>query len=72
VQLDFGDIFFGDMMAWNLVSRHNLTIAIFLLQIVFSPMTAMASYANLEQDFCVADLASTTIVNGLACKSTML
>jgi quercetin dioxygenase-like cupin family protein len=32
-------------------------------------MMAIASDADPEQDFCVADLASTTLVNGLVCKS---
>ncbi|CAK9864358.1 unnamed protein product [Sphagnum jensenii] len=44
-------------------------MAFLLLQIALSPMTAMASDADPEQDFCVGIVASTTIVNGLVCKS---
>jgi quercetin dioxygenase-like cupin family protein len=46
-----------------------IVIAFFVLQIAFSPMMLMASGADPEQDFCVADLASATLVNGLVCKS---
>ncbi|CAK9858175.1 unnamed protein product [Sphagnum jensenii] len=44
-------------------------MAFLLLQIALSPMPAMASDADPEQDFCVGIVASTTIVNGLVCKS---
>jgi hypothetical protein len=66
----FGDIFFSDMMAWNLMFWLSLTIAFFVLQITFSPRTPMALDADPEEDFYVADLASTTIINGFVCKST--
>ncbi len=65
-------IFFDIIMAegFSAYVRHG-TVAIFLvLQLLaLSPMIAIASDADPEQDFCVADLASTTVVNGLVCKS---
>ncbi|KAH9541244.1 hypothetical protein CY35_14G051400 [Sphagnum magellanicum] len=48
---------------------HHVTVALLVLQLALSPMMAIASDADPEQDFCVADLASTTLVNGLVCKS---
>ncbi len=58
------------MMARNvLISVRCITMAFLVLQIALSPMTAMASDADPEQDFCVGIVASTTIVNGLVCKN---
>jgi quercetin dioxygenase-like cupin family protein len=48
---------------------HHFTLALLALQLALTPMMTMASDADPEQDFCVADLASTTLVNGLVCKS---
>jgi quercetin dioxygenase-like cupin family protein len=50
---------------------HHVTVALLVLQLALSSMMAMASDADPEQDFCVADLASTTLVNGLVCKSAV-
>ncbi|CAK9203264.1 unnamed protein product [Sphagnum jensenii] len=57
------------MMARNvLISVRCITMAFLVLQIALSPMTAMASDADPEQDFCVGLPTSTIIVNGLVCK----
>ncbi|CAK9204062.1 unnamed protein product [Sphagnum troendelagicum] len=48
---------------------HHFALALLALQLALTPMMTMASDADPEQDFCVADLASTTLVNGLVCKS---
>ncbi|KAH8936975.1 hypothetical protein BDL97_16G000800 [Sphagnum fallax] len=48
---------------------HHVTVALLVLQLALSSMMVIASDADPEQDFCVADLASTTLVNGFVCKS---
>lgn len=47
-------------------------MALFVLQLALLPMMAIASDADPEQDFCVADLNNPTIVNGLVCKDPAL
>ncbi|CAK9204044.1 unnamed protein product [Sphagnum troendelagicum] len=53
----------------RLINSLSNGLALLVLQLALSPMMAIASDADPEQDFCVADLASTTLVNGLVCKS---
>ncbi|KAH9569044.1 hypothetical protein CY35_03G111800 [Sphagnum magellanicum] len=50
----------------------RVTVALFVLQLALLPMMAIASDADPEQDFCVADLNNPTIVNGLVCKNPAL
>jgi quercetin dioxygenase-like cupin family protein len=58
------------IMAGSLSARvQRVAVAFLMLQFALSSLMAMASDADPEQDFCVADLASGTVVNGLVCKS---
>ncbi|KAH9540422.1 hypothetical protein CY35_14G003900 [Sphagnum magellanicum] len=50
----------------------RVTVALFVLQLALLPMMAIASDADPEQDFCVADPNNPTIVNGLVCKNPAL
>jgi hypothetical protein len=50
----------------------RVTVALFVLQVALLPMMAIASDADPEQDFCVADPTNPTIVNGLVCKNPAL
>jgi quercetin dioxygenase-like cupin family protein len=50
----------------------RVTAALFVLQLALLPMMAIASDADPEQDFCVADPKNPTIVNGLVCKNPAL
>ncbi|KAH9541247.1 hypothetical protein CY35_14G051700 [Sphagnum magellanicum] len=50
-------------------SVQRVAVAFLILQFALSSLMAMASDADPEQDFCVADLATGTVVNGLVCKS---
>jgi quercetin dioxygenase-like cupin family protein len=52
--------------------RQHVTVALFVLQLALLPMMAIASDADPEQDFCVADPNNPTIVNGLVCKNPAL
>ncbi len=57
-------------MAGSLSARvQRVAVAFLILHFALSSLMAMASDADPEQDFCVADLASGTVVNGLVCKS---
>jgi hypothetical protein len=57
-------------MAGSLSARvQHVAVAFLNLQFALSSMMAMASDTDPEQDFCVDDLASATVVNGLVCKS---
>ena len=55
-------------MAMGRLSTPSRTCILLLLAVV--PMVAMASDSDPEQDFCVADLASTIPVNGVVCKNS--
>jgi quercetin dioxygenase-like cupin family protein len=50
----------------------RVTVALFVLQLALLPLMAIASDADPEQDFCVADMNNPTIVNGLVCKNPAL
>jgi quercetin dioxygenase-like cupin family protein len=51
----------------------RVTVALFVLQLALVPMMAIASDADPEQDFCVADIPNNpTFVNGLVCKDPAL
>jgi quercetin dioxygenase-like cupin family protein len=48
---------------------YHVAVLLLVLQLALSTMMAVASDADPEQDFCVAELNSATLVNGLVCKS---
>ncbi len=64
---------FVNIMAGSFSAHvRRVTAALFVLQLALLPMMAIASDADPEQDFCVADRTNPTIVNGLVCKNPAL